>query len=83
MQSKREIYSPYKGIIKTVLIKQNDLVYEWEKLMFIEDENGVSLPVQLSYSGYIEKINVSSGERVNKGTIIGILKEDTHPCGSD
>lgn len=79
----REISSPCNGYIKSLLVNPDDFVYEWQVLMMVQNEEGESIPIHLSSSGYIESLQVGKDKYVEKDTLIGHLVEDTFPCGSD
>jgi biotin carboxyl carrier protein len=84
LQVKEEaIYSPCSGIVEKVLTKENDYVYEWEKLFLIKASNGKFEEVSIGISGYITSLRVQKGQPISLNTELATIQDDFNITGSD
>jgi multidrug resistance efflux pump len=77
------IYSPCSGTVEQVLTKENDHVYEWEKLFLIKTNNGRIEEISIGISGYITSLNVKKGQMVTSTTQLATIQDDLLITGSD
>lgn len=77
------IYSPCTGIVEKVLTKENNHVYEWEKLFLIKTNNGKMEEISVGISGYITSLNVKDGQKVTDQTALATIQDDLLITGSD
>lgn len=77
-----EVPSECSGTIASVLVNENEYVYEWEPLFIILD-NKVSKIIEVGMSGKISSIKVKPGDIVVSGMTLAVIKEEGLPCGSD
>ncbi|MGG1674400.1 hypothetical protein ACIFOT_01495 [Neobacillus sp. NRS-1170] len=80
---KETIYSPCSGTVEKVLTKENNHVYEWEKLFQIKTHNGKIEEISIGISGHITSLHVKKGQRVTKETSLAIIQDDLLITGSD
>lgn len=77
------VFSPCSGTVETVLTKENNHVYEWEKLLLIKTENGKIEEISIGISGYITSLPVKKGQEVNSQTVLATIQDDLLITGSD
>jgi biotin carboxyl carrier protein len=77
------VISPCSGTVETVLTKENNHVYEWEKLLLIKMENGKIEEISIGISGYITSLPVKKGQEVNSQTVLATIQDDLLITGSD
>lgn len=77
------VFSPCSGTVETVLTKENNHVYEWEKLLLIKTENGKIEEISIGISGYITSLPVKKGQEVNSQTVLATIQDDLIITGSD
>ena len=77
------IFSPCSGTVETVLTKENNHVYEWEKLLLIKTQNGKIEEISIGISGYITSLPVKKGQEVNSQTVLATIQDDLLITGSD
>nr|WP_263326587.1 biotin/lipoyl-binding protein [Neobacillus sp. Marseille-Q6967] len=77
------IYSPCAGTVEQVLTKENNHVYEWEKLFLIRTSNGRIEEISIGISGYIKSLSVKKGQMVNANTLLATIEDDLIITGSD
>ena len=77
------VFSPCSGTVETVLTKENNHVYEWEKLLLIKMENGKIEEISIGISGYITSLPVKKGQEVNSQTVLATIQDDLLITGSD
>jgi biotin carboxyl carrier protein len=78
-----DIFSPCSGTVETVLTKENNHVYEWEKLLLIKTQNGKIEEISIGISGYITSLPVKKGQEVNSQTVLATIQDDLLITGSD
>ncbi|WP_163528858.1 hypothetical protein [Halobacillus ihumii] len=77
------VYSPCHGKIEEILIQKNDYVYEWEKLFFVRNHDGLLEEIRIGTSGLIASLEVLENQEVNTNTILATVKDDLNITGSD
>ncbi|MDQ0199761.1 biotin/lipoyl attachment domain-containing protein [Neobacillus ginsengisoli] len=77
------IYSPWSGTVEVVLTRENNHVYEWEKLFLIKTNSGRIEEISIGISGYIRSLRVETGQKVNSETILATIQDDLLITGSD
>ncbi|MCU5379476.1 hypothetical protein OCA08_20285 [Bacillus cereus] len=71
-----EIYSSYEGKVEEIFVNESSYVYEWEKLMMIQKNNGELEKVAIGISGNIRLVNVVVGQQINTDTLLVKLEDD-------
>lgn len=77
------IYSPCSGTVENVLTKEQNHVYEWEKLFLIKTNKGVIEEISIGISGYITSLRVKQGQKVSSETVLATIQDDLLITGSD
>lgn len=77
------VLSPCSGTVETVFTKEENHVYEWEKLFLIKTKNGKIEEVSIGISGYITSLPVKKGQEVNSQTVLATIQDDLLITGSD
>lgn len=77
------IYSPCSGTVEKVVTKENNHVYEWEKLFLVRAVNGAIVEISFGISGYVKSIYVKKGQKVDPQTKLGIIQDDLQITGCD
>jgi acetyl/propionyl-CoA carboxylase alpha subunit len=77
------IYSPCSGTVENVLTKENNYVYEWEKLFLIKTANGSLEEISIGISGNITSLQVKIGQNVTSKTVLATILDDLQITGSD
>jgi biotin carboxyl carrier protein len=77
------IFSPCSGTVETVLTRENNHVYEWERLFLIKTKNGKIEEISIGVSGYITSLPVKKGQEVNSQTVLATIQDDLLITGSD
>ncbi|MFL6560045.1 MAG: hypothetical protein ACJ8MO_28525 [Bacillus sp. (in: firmicutes)] len=77
------IFSPCSGTVETVLTRENNHVYEWERLFLIKTKNGKIEEISIGVSGYITSLPVKTGQEVNSQTVLATIQDDLLITGSD
>ncbi|KAB2453332.1 hypothetical protein F8160_27770 [Bacillus sp. CH126_4D] len=71
-----EIYSSYEGKVEEIFVNESSYVYEWEKLMMIQKNNGELEKVAIGISGNIRLVNVVVGQQIHTDTLLVKLEDD-------
>ncbi|MGN4446338.1 hypothetical protein ACTFOB_15695 [Bacillus cereus group sp. MYBK79-1] len=71
-----EIYSSYEGKVEEIFVNESSYVYEWEKLMMIQKNNGELEKVAIGISGNIRLVNVVVGQQIHTDTLLVTLEDD-------
>ncbi|MGD6892270.1 hypothetical protein [Bacillus mobilis] len=71
-----DIYSSYEGKVEEIFVNESSYVYEWEKLMVIQKNNGELEKVAIGISGNIRLVNVVVGQQINTDTLLVKLEDD-------
>ncbi|MFT4415277.1 hypothetical protein ACLM5H_15555 [Fredinandcohnia humi] len=71
------VTSPYHGVIKEIVIKENTRICEWEPLFIIQTESGEHKAVVVGISGSVQSIEVQEGDEVIPGMVLTYLKDDS------
>jgi multidrug efflux pump subunit AcrA (membrane-fusion protein) len=64
-------------------MRENNHVYEWEKLFLIKTNSGRIEEISIGISGYITSLHVETGQKVNSETILATIRDDLLITGSD
>ncbi|MDN4075038.1 MULTISPECIES: hypothetical protein [Fictibacillus] len=78
-----QVYSPFFGKIEKILIKPEQLVYEWEKLFIIQTTDGTIEEVSVGISGYVTSLDAKPGQTVTPQTILAEIEDDFLITGCD
>lgn len=81
--NKEIVTSPFDGIVKKIMTKAKNRIYEWEPLLAIQTDDGAVVQISVGISGIIEKFTVSEGDRVIPGTVLAYIDDDLLVTGSD
>ena len=81
--TEEKLYCPCNGTVEKVFTKENNHVYEWEKLFLIKTNHGVIEEISIGISGYITTLDVKAGQKVNHETVLATIKDDLQITGSD
>lgn len=71
-----DIYSSYEGKVEEIFVNESSYVYEWEKLMVIQKNNGELEKVAIGISGNIRLVNVVVGQQIHTDTLLVKLEDD-------
>ncbi|KEK23336.1 hypothetical protein [Bacillus gaemokensis] len=71
-----EIYSPCKGKVEEIFVDESSYVYEWEKLMMIQKNDGTVEEIKVGISGHIRSVNIEIGQEIDVDTLLLKLEDD-------
>lgn len=77
-----QIISPCNGVIRQVFVAEGAYVYEWEKLLVIDSEEGKQYSLTVGASGIV-KLDVPVGSKIQQNSVLGYIRDDLVISGSD
>lgn len=81
--NKEIVTSPFYGVIKKIMTRAKNRIYEWEPLFTIQTDEGTLVQISVGIGGIIDKLFVKEGDRVIPGAVLAYIDEDLIVTGSD
>lgn len=77
------IISSCEGIIEEIFINSHSQIYEWEKLFLIRKKDGEHETIMVGFGGKVSSIEVEKGDKVIKGMVLALVKEELLASGNE
>ncbi|RFB13593.1 hypothetical protein DZB84_16640 [Bacillus sp. HNG] len=77
MEHDEIITSPYHGIIKEIIIKENAKIDEGEPLFIIQTLTGENKAIKVGIRGSVQSIEVQVGDEVIPGMVLTYVKDES------